>query len=126
MVLNVHEHRAMIIDIVFWIGLAQFIIGACTFLINDYSVLNLISWADGAYNLPEWIDIVAYLILMNLTTISAILVFVVPGVKYYVYEIYLEVENHGIDWELWTDITKSCIMAVTWIYSLVVTGYALL
>ena len=100
-------------------------IGAFTFLINDYSVLNLIRWFDGYYNLPPWVDVIAYLVLLTLTSISAIFVFIIPIAKYYMYEIYLELGNHGIDWELWTDISKSILMVATWIYSIVVTGIAL-
>ena len=112
----------MVIDIVFYIGVAQFLIGVFTFLINDYTVINLINYFNTMYRLPGFVDMVAYLVLLNLTTMSAIFVFIIPMAKYYLYEIYLELGNHGIDWELWTDITKSILIVATWLYSIVITG----
>ena len=121
MILNVHEHRQMVVDYVFQIGVAQVMIGALNFLLNDYTVSRLIYWFDEYYNIPPPQRVINYLILLFLTSVGSSFAVIIPVAKYYIYEIYLELGNHSTDWELWFDITKSCFASLGFVYSLFVT-----
>ena len=97
-------------------------IGALNFLLNDYTVSRLIIWFDDYYNLPRHVEVFNYLILLCLTTVGTVFEIIIPIAKYYIYEIYLELENHSDqDYELWFDITKSAFASLGFFYSIIVT-----
>ena len=75
----------MVIDYVFHIGVAYLMIGALNFLLNDYTVSRLIIWVDWYYNLPPYVDVFSYLLLLTLTTVASVFTMIIPVAKYYIY-----------------------------------------
>jgi len=109
------------LDSVFYIGIYQFSIGVLNFFINDFTISSGIEYIGFYYDIPEVVDVLYYLILLTINLVASLGTIMLPVIKYSVYSIYFGLGSHGEDLEIYFDITKSCIAALSFVYTLFFT-----
>ena len=121
MILNIHEHRGLVLDTVFYIGLYQFITGAVMFVINDFTVGRGLAYINFYYEMPEVVEVFFYLILLTTNLVTSLSSMLLPVIKFAIYSVYLGLSSHSDDYEFYYDVAKSFMVGLSFIYTLFIT-----
>ena len=71
--------------------------------------------------MPEVVQVLVYLSLLSVSIVNSLSSILLPVIKFAIYDIYWQLGSHAEDYELWYDITKSGLAALSFIYTLFFT-----